>query len=58
MSWISLHNHSRFSILDSTIEAKKLALKNSMVTLKQDGLLKVLECITTLEEIERVTKKE
>ena len=39
-------------------EIKKLALKNGMVTLKQDGLLKVLEGITTLEEIERVTKKE
>ncbi|NGX33899.1 MAG: DNA polymerase III subunit alpha [Candidatus Anoxychlamydiales bacterium] len=25
MSWISLHNHSRYSILDSTIEVKKLA---------------------------------
>ncbi|NGX29169.1 MAG: hypothetical protein K940chlam1_01368, partial [Candidatus Anoxychlamydiales bacterium] len=25
MSWISLHNHSRFSILDSTIDVKNLA---------------------------------
>ncbi len=25
MSWISLHNHSRYSILDSTIEVKRLA---------------------------------
>lgn len=39
-------------------EIKQLAIKNGMVVLKQDGLLKVLEGITTLEEIERVTKKE
>lgn len=39
-------------------EIKQLAIKNGMVTLKQDGLLKVLAGITTLEEIERVTKKE
>ncbi|NGX35872.1 MAG: DNA polymerase III subunit alpha [Candidatus Anoxychlamydiales bacterium] len=33
MSWISLHNHSRFSILDSTIDVKnlaKLAKENDM----------------------------
>ncbi len=39
-------------------EIKKLAIKNGMVTLKQDGLLKVLQGLTTLEEINRVTKKE
>lgn len=47
------------AIAGSTVgEIKKLAIKNGMVTLKQDGYLKVLKGITTLEEIERVTKKD
>ena len=39
-------------------EIKKLAITNGMVTLKQDGILKVLEGLTTLEELDRITKKE
>ena len=34
---------------------KKEAIKKGMVTLYQDGLIKVLEGVTTLEEIKRVT---
>ena len=30
------------------------AVKKGMVTMKQDGLIKVLEGITTIEEIEKV----
>ena len=33
-----------------------IALKNGMITMKQDGFLKVLSGTTSLEEIERVTK--
>lgn len=39
-------------------EIKKLAIANGMITLKQDGLFKVLSGITTLEEINRVTKED
>lgn len=35
---------------------KKAALEQGMVSMKQDGLLKVLKGITTLSEIERVTE--
>ena len=34
----------------------EIALKNGMIYMKQDGLLKVLKGITTIEEVERVTK--
>lgn len=39
-------------------ELRKIARKQGMTTMKQDGILKVLEGITTLEEIERVTEDE
>jgi len=35
-------------------EVKQLAIGNGMITMKQDGFLKVLEGITTIEEVERV----
>lgn len=35
----------------------KKAIENGMLTLKQDGILKVLKGITTLEEVWRVTKE-
>ncbi len=38
-------------------EIKKKAIENGMITLKQDGILKVLKGITTLEEVWRVTKE-
>jgi len=38
----------------SIIGMKELAIKKGMVLMRQDGLIKVLEKITTMEEIERV----
>jgi len=38
-----------------THELKKIAIQNQMVSLKMDGLDKVLQGITTLEEITRIT---
>jgi len=35
-------------------EVKQLAINNGMITMKQDGFLKVLEGISTIEEVERV----
>lgn len=36
-------------------DIKKLAMTSGMVTLKQDGIIKMLQGITTLEEVNRVT---
>ncbi|MCX6766549.1 MAG: GspE/PulE family protein [Candidatus Moranbacteria bacterium] len=36
---------------------RQIAQKQGMVSMKQDGILKVLEGITTLEEVERVTEE-
>ena len=36
-------------------DIQKLAVENGMITLKQDGILKVLAGITTIEEINRAT---
>jgi type IV pilus assembly protein PilB len=41
----------------STSNIRDLAIKQGMTTLYQDGLLKVLDGITTLEEVYRVTKR-
>lgn len=38
-------------------EIKKIALKNGMISMYQDGLLKVLEGITTIDEVERMAKE-
>jgi len=38
----------------SVVEIKETAIKAGMVTTKQDGLLKVVAKITTMEEVERV----
>ncbi|MBM4400863.1 MAG: type II/IV secretion system protein, partial [Crenarchaeota archaeon] len=38
-------------------ELRKAALSQGMITLKQDGVLKVLQGLTTLEEVERVTEE-
>jgi len=40
----------------SISELRKMIRKKGMVTLKEDGLIKVLQGKTTIEEIERVTK--
>ena len=45
----------KFILKSPSIAAlKEEAIKKGMVTMKQDGLIKVLEGITTLEEVERV----
>jgi len=41
----------------SISELKKAAQKQGMVEMRQDGLIKVLRGITTIEEIDRITKK-
>lgn len=41
----------------SGTELEEKAIKNGMVTMKQDGIIKATEGITTLEEIWRVTKE-
>jgi len=38
----------------SIAEIRETAIKTGMVTMKQDGLLKVLQKITTIEEVERI----
>ena len=38
----------------ATIELKQKAMQKGMVTMKQDGFLKVVQKITTIEEVERV----
>ena len=39
----------------SIVDMRELAIKKGMVLMHQDGLIKVLEGITTIEEVERVT---
>ena len=39
----------------SIAEIRDLAIKKGMVTMHQDGLIKVLEKVTTIEEVERIT---
>jgi type IV pilus assembly protein PilB len=39
----------------SVIELKELAVKNGMVSMYQDGIIKVLEGLTTVEEVEKAT---
>lgn len=41
----------------TTSEVEDLAIKQGMITMTQDGILKVIEGITTLEEVERVTEE-
>jgi type II secretory ATPase GspE/PulE/Tfp pilus assembly ATPase PilB-like protein len=38
----------------SVIDIYETAIKRGMITMKQEGILKVLKKITTLEEIEKV----
>jgi type II secretory ATPase GspE/PulE/Tfp pilus assembly ATPase PilB-like protein len=42
----------------SAQELKSLALQNNMITLKSDGISKVKQAITTIEEVLRVTEEE
>jgi type II secretory ATPase GspE/PulE/Tfp pilus assembly ATPase PilB-like protein len=41
----------------TTSEIEDLAISQGMITMAQDGILKVLEGITTMEEVERVTEE-
>ncbi|MBI2573964.1 MAG: type II/IV secretion system protein [Candidatus Wildermuthbacteria bacterium] len=41
----------------STSSLKEFAIQHGMITMLQDGILKVLEGVTTLEEVERVTEE-
>jgi type IV pilus assembly protein PilB len=41
----------------SGTELLEIALKNGMITMRQDGILKAIDGITTLEEVWRVTKE-
>ena len=46
----------RFTLKNpSIVDMKELAIKKGMILMHQDGLIKVLEGITTIEEVERVT---
>ncbi len=42
----------------STVDIRKAAIKEGMTTLYDDGIRKVLEGTTTLEEVFRVSKRE
>lgn len=42
----------------SISELKKMAQKKGMLTMRQDGLVKVLQGLTTIEEVNRITKTE
>ena len=42
----------------SIVDMRDLAIKKGMVLMRQDGLIKVLEGITTIEEIERMAGEE
>lgn len=41
----------------TTSQVQSLAVEQGMLTMPQDGILKVLEGITTMEEVERVTEE-
>jgi len=41
----------------TTSEIQDLAVSQGMITMPQDGILKVLEGVTTMEEVERVTEE-
>jgi type IV pilus assembly protein PilB len=42
----------------TTVEIRKAAVKGGMTTLYDDGIYKVLQGITTLDEVFRVSKRE
>jgi type II secretory ATPase GspE/PulE/Tfp pilus assembly ATPase PilB-like protein len=56
---MSMNNEIRKMILDrgSAVEIEKAALRNGMVSLEQDGVLKAIQGLTSLDEIYRVAKK-
>ena len=42
----------------SSTEIRKMARQMGMKTLREDGMLKVLNGVTTLEEVMRITSKD
>jgi type II secretory ATPase GspE/PulE/Tfp pilus assembly ATPase PilB-like protein len=42
----------------SIVDLRKKAIEKGMTTMKQDGLIKILQGVTTLEEVERVVGEE
>jgi len=49
----------RFILTSPSIaEMREKAIKKGMVLMRQDGFLKVLQGVTTIDEVERVTKEE
>jgi type II secretory ATPase GspE/PulE/Tfp pilus assembly ATPase PilB-like protein len=56
---LKLDNQIRKAIFDklSTLEIHDIAVKNGMLTLEQDGIIKALSGQTSLEEVYRVSKK-
>jgi len=45
------------SMSSSVVALRDLAIKKGMIPIRQDGFIKVVEGITTIEEIERVTEE-
>jgi type II secretory ATPase GspE/PulE/Tfp pilus assembly ATPase PilB-like protein len=43
--------------IPTTSQIENLAIEQGMLTMSQDGILKVIEGITTMEEVERVTEE-
>jgi len=56
---MAMNNEIRKMIMDraSSVDIEKVALKNGMVSLEQDGVIKAIQGQTSLEEIYRVAKK-
>lgn len=56
---MSMNNQIRKMILDkaSALEIEKVAMQTGMVTLEQDGVIKAINGLTSLEEIYRVAKR-
>ena len=56
---LSIDNEmEKFILKNPSIAAlKEKALKKGMIQMRQDGFIKVLEGVTTIEEIERVTRE-
>ncbi len=56
---LRMNNALRKMILDkaSAIDIEKVAIKEGMITLEQDGLVKALKGVTSLEEIYSVARK-
>jgi type IV pilus assembly protein PilB len=56
---MAMNNQIRKMILDkaAAMDIEKVAMESGMVTLEQDGVIKAIQGVTTLEEIYRVAKR-